>query len=107
VRAIHLAVATPLRAFACALLICTLYFVVVFGALSALPPGSKHLSATTYLLMLAIPALASAAVLTMGPRTSRSRSLVAIQAVSAAVIAPLVVWYAVGFAFVIATGEGF
>lgn len=102
-----MAVSTPLRAFACALLICALYFGLVFGVLSSQPTGSKHVSAAAYTLVWAVPALASAVVLAIGPRTSRSRALVAVQAVSAAVLAPLLVWYAMGFAFVILTGEGF
>lgn len=99
-------VSTPLRAFACALLICAVYFGLVFGILFTQPTGSRHLSASAYMLMLAVPALASAAVLAIGPRTSRSRTLVAVQAVSAAILAPLLAWYAIGFAFVILTGEG-
>jgi len=101
------AISTPLRAFGCAFLGCLAYFTLVFAGLSMQPNGSKHLGGPAYVLMLALPALASAALLMVGPLPVRGSTLRAMQAVVAAILAPILAWYLIGFAFVVATGEGF
>ena len=95
----------PLYAFGAALVGCGVYFLVLFGALTAL---RATLTPGLYFTLIALPVLISGFFhYTVTRNAAMSQWRRWLQIVTSAVGAPLIAWYLVGFGLILATGEGF
>ena len=98
-------IARPIYAFAVAVIASGAYFAVMFGLLTRL---NVTLSLPLYLFLMAIPVLSCGTfqyVFTRNSTLSQPRRW--LQTSGAALGAPALAWYLIGFAFIMATGEAF
>ena len=98
----------PALTFAVALTGCSVYFAVLFTLFASMANSGSRVSGITHLIAMAVPvALSGWFHAATTRRLALSQVRRSIQVVSAALGAPLIAWYLVGFAWVIISGEGF